>query len=54
MEEVAAHDVHQKAVLAIAAVGPERRFVESVLTRVGNLVRSNPHAELADSNMELL
>jgi uncharacterized protein YlxP (DUF503 family) len=52
--EIDAQDMHQKAVLAVAAIGSERRFVESVLTQVGNLARSHPHAELTDSHMELL
>ena len=52
--EVEDQDMHQKAVLAVAAVGNEKRFVESVLTQVGNHVRMNPWAEVASVSMEIL
>jgi uncharacterized protein YlxP (DUF503 family) len=52
--EIDSQDLYQKAVLAVAAVGTDRRFVESVLTQVGNFVRRSPHAELTDSHVEYL
>jgi uncharacterized protein len=51
--EVDAQDMHQKAVLGIAAVGTDGRFVNSVLTNVGNFVGGCPYAELAGNIMEI-
>ena len=52
--EVDAQDLHQKAVLAVAAVGTDGRFVNSVLTNVDNYVRGCPYAEFLDSTMDIL
>ncbi len=39
--------------LGVAAVAGNRRFVESVLTQVANMLRIHPRAELIDSTMEV-
>jgi hypothetical protein len=47
-------DLHQSAVLGIAAVGNDSKYVRGLLQRVVDKIRLNPHAELADSRIEIL
>lgn len=52
--EVDDHDLWQRATLGIACVGNESRHVNRILDQVLNTIRSNPHLELLDSEIELL
>lgn len=51
--EVDAQDRWQMGVLGVALVSSDRRFADSVLSKVLNLVRSTAGAELIDYETEL-
>jgi uncharacterized protein len=51
--EVGANDVWQRAVIGLALVGNERRFVESQLDEVLAFIRSRAKAEVLDETKEL-
>lgn len=51
--EVDGQDLIQRAVIGVAAVGNERRVLESVLTNVMNFVRFFRGCELVDSKHEI-
>jgi uncharacterized protein YlxP (DUF503 family) len=46
-------DVWQQATLGVAMAGTDRRFVNSVLSKVIDHVRRCPGAELADYELEM-
>jgi len=50
--EVDAQDWHQMGILGVAMVSNDRRFSEEVLSKVVNVVRSTPGAELIDFEIE--
>lgn len=50
--EVESQESHQYAVLGVAMVANEQRFVQEVLGQVLNLVRSHPVAQLVDYELE--
>lgn len=52
--EVDEHDLWQKAVMAVACVANDGRYVNQVMDRALNLVRSNPAVEIVRSRIELL
>lgn len=52
--EVDDQDHLQSIVLGVAAVGNAGPVVKSVLEKVVNKVRMNPHAELVDHRIEIL
>lgn len=52
--EVDEHDLWQKAVMAVACVANDGRYVNQVLDQALNLVRSNPAVEIVRSRIELL
>ncbi len=52
--EVEDQDLHHSAVLGVAAVGNDGKYVTGLLQRVVDFVRRNPHAELVDFHIELL
>jgi uncharacterized protein YlxP (DUF503 family) len=52
--EVGDQDKWQSIVLGVAAVGSEGAHVRSVLQKVVDKVRGNPHADLVDARIELL
>jgi hypothetical protein len=52
--EVGDLDNLQSIVLGVAAVGNDGGFVRSVLQKVVDKVRANPHAELVESRIEIL
>lgn len=52
--EVDGQDLWQKAVLALACVANERRYVNQVCDRALNLIRSIPAVEIVQSRVELL
>ena len=52
--EVDSLDSRQQAVLAASVVAGERRFVNSVLSKLVEFVRRDPGAELVDYELEIL
>ena len=52
--EVEATDSHSRAVLAVAMVGGDRRYVEGALQRVQNLAAGHRHMILLDAETEWL
>lgn len=51
--EVAEHDKWQKAILGVASVGSDKRYVNGTLSRVVDLIKSSRSVELVDYQMEL-
>ena len=51
--EVDGNDLWQRAVLGVACVANEGRYVNQVLDGVLNAVRANPSVELVDQHTEL-
>lgn len=52
--EVADHDLWQRAVLGIALVGNEKKFVNQVMDKVLDLIRSTPLVEVIDYKIEMV
>lgn len=52
--EVDGQDLWQKAVLALACVANDGRYVNQVLDQALNLIRNNPAVEIVQSRVELL
>jgi uncharacterized protein YlxP (DUF503 family) len=52
--EVGHQDLWQRAVLGFAAIGSDRKVVESTLSRIENLVENMGKGELIDVQMEFL
>ncbi len=52
--EVDSHDKWQRAVLGIAAVGPDKRQVNTVLDKVLDFIRQNGDVQIIDFEMEIL
>ena len=52
--EVDAHDLWQKAVLALACVSNDGRYVNQILDQALNLVRGQMVVEVVQSRIELL
>ena len=51
--EVGDSDSWQRSTLGVAVVANDRRFVNEVLSKVLNLVASNPDVEIVDQHIEL-
>ena len=54
ISEVKDHDLWQKAVLGICAVGNDQQFVNSVLDRVVNFIEQTQLVDVADSTLEFI
>jgi uncharacterized protein YlxP (DUF503 family) len=54
VSEVDGHDKWQRAVLGLAAVGPDKRRVNSVLDKVLDHIRHNREVHLLNFDMEIL
>jgi len=52
--EVDGQDLWQKAVLALACIANDGRYVNQVLDQALNLIRSDPAVEIVQSRVELL
>ena len=52
--EVDGNDLWQRAVLGVACVANDSRYVNQVLDSVLNVVRTNPSVELVRHHMELM
>jgi len=52
--EVGALDEHRRAILALAMVSNDARYVESALSKLVDFVRSTPQVELMDYQIELI
>lgn len=52
--EVGALDEHQRSLIAMAMVSNDRVYVESALSKLVDLVRAVPQANLLDYQLELL
>ena len=52
--EVAALDEHRRAIVAIAMVSNDKRYVEGALSKLVDYVRLDPGAVLQDYQIELL
>ncbi|MFH2056989.1 MAG: DUF503 domain-containing protein [bacterium] len=50
--EVGDNDLWQSALLGVAAVGNDRRFLESVLTQVDNYILSRPEVIVGETEWE--
>ena len=53
VSEVDEHDKWQKAILGIAAVGPDKRYINGVLDRVLEFLRQNRSVQILDYHMEI-
>lgn len=51
--DLAEQNLWQRAVLGVAVVSNDGRFVNEVLSKVLNLVASDPRVEITDQSMEL-
>jgi uncharacterized protein YlxP (DUF503 family) len=51
--EVGDQDVWQRIILGVAAVANDRRFVNEVLSKVVDLVVSDPRVEVIEQDMEI-
>ena len=54
ISEVDEHDKWQKAILGIAAVGPDKRYINCILDKVIDFVRHNHSVHIVDYEMEIL
>ena len=54
ISEVADHDLWQKAVLGICAVGNDRQRVNSILDQVINFIEDTQLTDVADSQIEII
>ena len=54
ISEVADHDLWQRAVLGICAVGNDRQRVNSVLDQVINFIEDTRLTDVADSQIEII
>ena len=54
ISEVADHDLWQRAVLGICAVGNDRQQVNSVLDQVINFIEDTRLTDVADSQIEII
>jgi uncharacterized protein YlxP (DUF503 family) len=52
--EIESLDNRQKAVLGVAVVANDGRFINSVLSKIIDFVRRRPGAELVDYDLEIL
>ena len=52
--EIEDMDVRNHAVMGIALVGNESKYVESVLSKIVEQLRLHPEAELVDHSLEIL
>jgi len=52
--EVGALDEHRRAVIGIAMVSNDARYVESALSKLVDFIRTVPQADLMDYQIELL
>ena len=52
--EVAANDIHQKALIGFAIVGNDPKLVNSRMDKILNFVDSLGLAEMLDSDMEII
>lgn len=51
--EVGALDAHQRSIIAIAMVSNDKRYTEGALSKIMDVVRSVPQANLLDYKIEL-
>jgi hypothetical protein len=51
--EVGALDSHQQAILGVAMVGNDRRYIDGALARIVNFIRGFRLAELVDYEVEI-
>ena len=54
LSELGAQNNHKQCVLAVAMVGNERQYVNSVLSSLVNSFRQFPRVELIDYSLELI
>ena len=52
--EVGALDEHRRAIIGIAMVSNDARYVEGALSKIVDFVRGSPAADLMDYQIELL
>ena len=52
--EVAALDQHRVAILGIAMVANDRKYVEGALSKIVDFVRTVPQADLVDYQIDLM
>jgi len=54
ISEVDAHEIYNQAVLGIAMMGNDSKYVESGLKKILDQLRVHPEAELIDHTLELI
>ncbi len=52
--EVAAHDIHGRAVVAFSTVGTDLSFVNSVMDKVADFIDALEAGEIIDQDLELI
>jgi len=52
--EVAMHDLHQRSVIGVSAVGPDRVPLESLFEHISSFVEANLDGELLTNDFEIL
>lgn len=53
ISEVDELDLWQKAIIGIAAIGPDKRFVNEVLDKLLDFLRGNAKVQILDYQMEM-
>ncbi len=54
VSELADQDLWQSAILGVAAIGNEKKYLNQVLDKVLDLIRKENRAEVLDSQLEML
>ncbi len=53
VSEIGENEKWQKAVIGIACIGKDKKYINGVLSRVGDLIDAYHQAELIDMKMEI-
>ena len=52
--EVGALDLHRTAILGVAMVANERKYIEGALSKIVDFIRTVPQADLVDYQIDLM
>ncbi|MFH1093290.1 MAG: DUF503 domain-containing protein [Candidatus Omnitrophota bacterium] len=53
VSETAEHEKWQKALISIACIGKDKKYINGILSRAGDLINTYSAAELIDMKMEI-
>ena len=53
VSEIGENEKWQKAVVGIACIGKDKKYINAILSRVGDLIKTYSSAELIDIKMEI-